>query len=572
MPSSIGGQLGRYELHGAIARGGMATVYVARMSGAAGFSRTVAVKRLHPHLAADPTFAGMFVDEARLAARIRHPNVIDTLDVVADNDELFLVMAFVLGETLSKLGRSASAQSLRLPPSVVSSIVIGALEGLHAAHEATDEQGQPLGIVHRDVSPQNILVARDGVARVIDFGVAKAAGRVQETEGGELKGKLAYMAPEQLTRRAVDRRCDVFAMGVVVWEALTGRRLFAGDDAASTLYSVLNEPIALPSSVCPDLPFSLDSVVLRALQRDPVMRFATARDMALAIEAACPPASPRQVGEWVERLAADALRIRADIVRAVEQAASPNPIATLPHHGPDDLASHPSKGGSGPQRFASEARLATGSHPSMSGISTGSGVSGVSGMTGTSGVTSSGYADPSLATRVHPMVQEKRLPVPAVIAICAALALMLAVGLITGIKALTHKRNAALATTAAPVDSTAAVAPPPAPTAPAVVDPAPAQVEPTAEPAPVATEPATEPVATAATHPPATHGGATHGGPTHGGATATPGAATAARTATPARPATPSSPKPAKPAADCENPFTVDANGVKRPKPECFGH
>ncbi|MBX3263452.1 MAG: serine/threonine protein kinase, partial [Labilithrix sp.] len=470
VPSSIGGQLGRYELHGAIARGGMATVYVARMSGAAGFTRTVAVKRLHPHLAADPAFAGMFVDETRLAARIRHPNVIDTLDVVFDSGELFLVMAFVLGETLSKMVRAASAQSLRLPASVVSSIVIGALEGLHAAHEATDEQGQPLGIVHRDVSPQNILVARDGVARVIDFGVAKAAGRIQETEGGELKGKLAYMAPEQLTRRAVDRRCDVFAMGVVLWEALTGRRLFAGDDAASTLYSVLNEPIALPSSVCPDLPLSVDGVVLRALQRDPVMRFATARDMALAVEAACPPASARQVGEWVERLAADALRIRADIVRAVEQATSP--IATFPQHGPDDLALG-SGPGSGPQTFASQSRVTTGSHSSMTGVSVVSGT--ISNTIGTSGVTGSGYADPSLATRVAPLEQERRLPASAVVAICSMMALMLAIGLIAGVKALTHRRDVAatIAATASAVEPGGAVSATPE-VPPAIVEPTPA--------------------------------------------------------------------------------------------------
>src|SRR5262249_6041515 len=149
VPTVVGGQLGRYELHGAIARGGMATVYVARMSGAAGFTRTVAVKRLHPHLASDPTFAAMFVDEARLGARIGLPHVIDTLDVVGDSGELFLVMAFGLGETLAKMVRVATTQSIRLPAPVVSAIVIGALEGLQAAHDATSEQGEPLGIVHR---------------------------------------------------------------------------------------------------------------------------------------------------------------------------------------------------------------------------------------------------------------------------------------------------------------------------------------------------------------------------------------------------------------------------------------
>lgn len=561
-PSTVGGQLGRYELHGAIARGGMATVYVARMSGAVGFTRTVAVKRLHPHLSADPAFAGMFVDEARLAARIRHPNVVDTLDVVFENDELFLVMAFVLGETLSKMVRAATAQSLRLPANVVSSIVIGALEGLHAAHEATDEQGHPLGIVHRDVSPQNILVARDGVTRVIDFGVAKAAGRIQETEGGELKGKLAYMAPEQLTRRTVDRRCDVFAMGVVLWEALTGRRLFAGDDAASTLYAVLNEPIALPSSVCPDLPLSLDGVVLRALQRDPVMRFATARDMAFAVEQACPPASARQVGEWVEALAADALRIRSDIVRAVEQATSPG--AMHPHGASDDLASRGP--GSGAHTFASQSRVATGSHPSMTGLSTGSAVSSVSGTisgtVGTSGVTGSGYADPSLATRVAPLEQERRLPVSAVLAICSVMALMLATGLVAGIKALAQRRAVA-----ADVATAASATPPPGVAEPAPTPPRPAAAPPPAVPEapPAATTEVPPAIAVAPEPTPAVEPAATGSEARAAKPAAAPHAST--RTPTSSR----ESPSAPKPSTDCENPFTIDATGVKRPKPQCFG-
>ncbi len=519
----------------------MATVYVARMSGAAGFSRTVAVKRLHPHLAADPTFTAMFVDEARLAARIRHPNVIDTLDVVAEGGELFLVMAFVLGETLSKMVRATTARGICLPVPVVSNIVIGALEGLHAAHEATDEQGQALGIVHRDVSPQNILVGADGVARVIDFGVAKAAGRRQETEGGELKGKLAYMAPEQLTRRTVDRRCDVFAMGVVLWEALTSRRLFAGDDAASTLYSVLNDPVPPPSTICPDLPPELDRVVLRALERDPAMRFATAREMSLALEAASPPASPRQTAEWVQELAADALRIRADIARTVEQMTSTGaPLVPAV----DDLASVGS--GSGSVQVAGSSRLATMTHTSMTGIS------GVSGMTGTSGVTSSGYSDPSLATRVHPVDVEKRLPLSAVLGVCVVLTLMLVIGLVTGIKAITHRTRQgqaepSLATapeaTLAPAATTAQAPPPrPADRAPPVIEPAPAA------PAAVA-----------------------------GAAAATAGSSTASTARPPSGP-TPARPhahananaKPAKPSSDCENPFTVDANGVKRPKPQCF--
>ena len=220
---------GRYVLCDEIAHGGMATVYVGRLVGSAGFARTVAIKRLHAAYARDPDFVSMFVDEARLAARIHHPNVVSTLDVVALEGELFLVMEYIQGESLARLERLASDRGDRIPEAMAASMIAGILHGLHAAHEARDERGEPLGIVHRDVSPQNVLVGVDGVARVLDFGIAKAAGRIQTTRDGQLKGKLAYMSPEQL-RGEVTRTTDVYAAGVVLWEALTGRQLFVGEN------------------------------------------------------------------------------------------------------------------------------------------------------------------------------------------------------------------------------------------------------------------------------------------------------------------------------------------------------
>src|SRR5262245_3092434 len=177
--------VGRYALYGEIASGGMATVHFERLLGPVGFSRTVAIKRLHPQFAKDPEFVSMFLDEARLAARIRHPNVVATLDVVATKGELFLVMEYVQGESLSRLARAVMARGENLPPRIVASIMCGVLHGLHAAHEARDQRGEPLGIVHRDVSPQNVLVGIDGTARVVDFGVAKASGRHQSTRKGK---------------------------------------------------------------------------------------------------------------------------------------------------------------------------------------------------------------------------------------------------------------------------------------------------------------------------------------------------------------------------------------------------
>src|SRR5450432_3116813 len=182
--------IGRYALYGKLAAGGMATVHFGRLLGPAGFSRTVAIKRLHPQFAKDPEFVAMFLDEARLAARIHHPNVIATLDVVALEGELFLVLEYVQGESFASLLRAARDRRTPVPLPVVSAVMTGVLHGLHAAHEAKNERGEPLRLVHRDVSPHNVLVGADGVPRVLDFGIAKAAGRLQTTREGHLKGKL----------------------------------------------------------------------------------------------------------------------------------------------------------------------------------------------------------------------------------------------------------------------------------------------------------------------------------------------------------------------------------------------
>ncbi|PKN31789.1 MAG: hypothetical protein CVU63_22100, partial [Deltaproteobacteria bacterium HGW-Deltaproteobacteria-20] len=210
------------------------------------------------------------------------------------------------------------ARKSRIPLRIIASIMAGVLDGLHAAHEAKSEHGEPLGIVHRDVSPQNVIVGMDGVSRVLDFGVAKAAGRMQSTRDGQLKGKLAYMAPEQLKSEWVDRRTDVYAASVVLWEALTGTRLFKADDEVGVFGMVLQGKIAPPSSVIPSIPKGYDDVTMRGLHLDPGQRFATARDMATALEKVAGVASPREVGGWVEELARDTLRKRADKIAELE--------------------------------------------------------------------------------------------------------------------------------------------------------------------------------------------------------------------------------------------------------------
>ncbi len=314
--------VGRYILFGEIAAGGMATVHFGRLNGPVGFSRTVAIKRLHPQFAKDPEFVTMFLDEARLAGRIRHPNVVPTLDVVATDGEIFLVMEYVQGESLARLCRALRARQAAVPADVAVTILAGMLHGLHAAHEAKDEHGQPLDIVHRDVSPQNVLIGTDGVARVLDFGVAKAAGRLQTTREGQLKGKIAYMAPEQLHTGHVTRQTDVYAAAIVLWETLTGKRLFEGDNEAMVLLKALQGNVPPPSSVTPGLPPAFDEVVARGIAKRPEDRWATAREMAIALERCGRMASPSEVGEWVERIAAEELGKRAARVAEIESVSS----------------------------------------------------------------------------------------------------------------------------------------------------------------------------------------------------------------------------------------------------------
>jgi serine/threonine-protein kinase len=296
----------------------MATVHFGRLLGVVGFAKTVAIKRLHPQLAKDPEFVSMFLDEARLAARIRHPNVVSTLDVVALHGELFLVMEYVQGDSLRQLVRAASHDGSRMPPGIAAAILVGTLHGLHAAHEARSEQGEPLGIVHRDVSPQNILVGIDGVTRVLDFGVAKAAGRAQTTREGQLKGKLAYMSPEQLMGRGVTRSTDIFAASIVLWEALTGRRLFGGESEGEIVKKVLDAHADPPSKYVPELPRQLDELVLRGLAREPGARYASAREMARALEKCLPLAPASDIGEYVEKMAGPTLAKRAERIAKIE--------------------------------------------------------------------------------------------------------------------------------------------------------------------------------------------------------------------------------------------------------------
>jgi serine/threonine-protein kinase len=331
-------RLGNYEPLLELASGGMATVYIARQVGAAGFERLVVVKRVHRHHLGNREFYRMFLDEARVASLVRHPNVVPVIDTVEQEGELFLVMEYVESTALSTLLRTTVQEGDLLPPAMACRIIADTLAGLHAAHEALDMRGQPLQLVHRDVSPQNVIVGIDGTSRLIDFGVAKAAHRLSETRSGSLKGKLAYMSPEQAMGKDVDRRVDIFAAGVALHETLTGRRLFQGENDLDTMRRITEMPVPDPSSLAPGIPRSVDIVVHRALVRDPNGRFQTAAEFLDALEAAITLAPPREVGACLQLKCADRLEDRRARLKAiVEGRAEPLSMRLLPE---------PSTGGS----------------------------------------------------------------------------------------------------------------------------------------------------------------------------------------------------------------------------------
>jgi serine/threonine protein kinase len=282
-PVRRGRRLGRYILCYELAHGGMATVYLARASGAAGFQKLVAIKIIHPHLAKERDFVEMFLDEARIASGISHPNVCSVFDFGEADGTYFLAMEYLVGETAARLARTLAKNPPGVAPErvpvLVGHIFQQACEGLHAAHELKGEDGKHLAVVHRDMTPHNLFIGYDGSVRVVDFGVASAVGRMHQTSTGTLKGKFAYMSPEQAQQKTLDRRSDVWSLGVSLWEMLTRRRLFRRDGEFETLTAVVHGKIPVPSSVRPHIPTALDEIVMRALARDREQRFGTAREM-----------------------------------------------------------------------------------------------------------------------------------------------------------------------------------------------------------------------------------------------------------------------------------------------------
>ncbi len=326
MPGQV---LGRYELLLPIASGGMAMVWAARLKGTRGFQKIVAVKTMLPKLSEDEHFEKMFLDEASLASQIRHPHVVEILDLGEQEGVLFLVMEWIEGVPLNQLMKAARTQG-GLPIPIAVRIIMQACAGLHAAHELRSERGDLVGLVHRDISPQNILVTYDGVAKVVDFGVAKATALGDgATVAGQIKGKVAYMAPEQVKGGDIDRRVDVFALGIVLYALTTGKHPFRRESEAATMYHICApQPVLPPRKVADRYPPQLEAVVLKALAKDPAKRFQTANDMLRALDrlpSQYRASTDSEVAQFLEIILGDRRRARREALADAIERANQNP-------------------------------------------------------------------------------------------------------------------------------------------------------------------------------------------------------------------------------------------------------
>jgi serine/threonine protein kinase len=276
--------LGRYRVVDEIGIGGMASVHLARMDGPGGFQRWAAIKKIHAHLIEDDSFIQMFLDEAQVAARISHPNVAQVFDLGKTEDTYWIAMEYLHGEPLREVMRRTEEVGTAMPPEIACKVIADAAEGLHAAHDLTGKNGEQLNLVHRDVTPHNLFVTYDGITKVLDFGIAKFSSRAAHTKAGTLKGKLAYMSPEQVHGEQLDRRTDVFALGVVLWELTTGRRLFRMESDLDTLAKVQECDVPRPSALIRGYPIDLEKIVMKALAKNRNDRFKTAKEFSRSLQ------------------------------------------------------------------------------------------------------------------------------------------------------------------------------------------------------------------------------------------------------------------------------------------------
>jgi len=448
-----GDELGSYQLLLPIGAGGMGRVWVAREAGEPALSRLVAIKTALAEEGASEGFYKVLFDEARIASLVQHPNVCVIHGAEKSRGVVYLVMDYSDGGSLREI--LDVLPDHRLDIHVAVRVVSRVCAGLHAAHELIGEDGEPLHVVHRDVSPQNVLIATSGQVRITDFGVAKARGQLHApTQTGEVKGKLSYMAPEQVTTKDVDRRADVFALGCVLYEATVGERPFSGGDALATLYQLLEQPLVPPSAKRPDYPPELEKIVLKAMERDRESRFATAEDLARALERFLVSEKARvsdlRIAEIVKTtLAAPIAKRAADIANAIEAIAARHDAKTVVP---------------APVADSGEEETAVGDAAAELALSK-----------------AAALAAPTLSGTAIPGFQPRRGP--RVVALVGAAAL-----LVTGGVVLLRSGDDAPPAPAVPAATQPVVAPPAPVASPPPVDPAPTPVASAATPAPLTSE------------------------------------------------------------------------------------
>jgi serine/threonine-protein kinase len=336
-------RIGRYKLCFELAAGGMATVYLAKVDGAPGFEKLVALKRIHRHLAKEKRYVDMFLDEARIASRITHPNVCSVFDFGQADGEYYIAMEYLVGEPLSRLcgkvARSSEQRSHPLLPIRMARVIADACEGLHAAHELKDANGELLHVVHRDISPSNLFVTFDGSVQVVDFGIASARQRIHHTATGQMKGTFAYMAPEQLAARPIDRRVDIWSLGVSLWEMLALKRLFRRDTTANAVHAILYDKLVPPSTHRPQVPKELDAIVMKALERDPKNRWQTTREMGRALReflgAQAEIVGAAELSDWMDGVFPEGAARKRQLMEVARMAHAPVPA--IPRAGNNDV-------------------------------------------------------------------------------------------------------------------------------------------------------------------------------------------------------------------------------------------
>ena len=320
---------GRYELLIEMGQGGMATLYLGRIRGPESFEKLLAVKKIHDHLANEEQFVRMFLDEAKIAALIHHPNVATIFDLGQADGSYYIAMEYIHGQNLTDILKQAVREPSRLPWPFVASIIADAASGLHAAHELLNPEGRPLNVVHRDVSPQNILVSYDGHVKIVDFGVAYAAEKLSQTTTGTLKGKVSYMSPEQTRGESVDRRSDIFSLGIVLYECLLKRRLFKRGNEAATLLAIRDAVVPPLRRAHPELPVALEQIVTKALAKDVSVRYQTAQDLADDLEQLLVDQRERvrrsDIASMMERFFHDRRAIKEEQIHLAQK--SPSPVA-----------------------------------------------------------------------------------------------------------------------------------------------------------------------------------------------------------------------------------------------------